>query len=123
MVAGLNIQIRHWRITYSDDNEVGGAVVTGSVVGIYQARMSSNPPSQLLLQQGLETERVFNVTRNGTIDFQERDEIEVYRPTDHPYYGDFFRIRGVRYSDFNRRDPRAYMMLTVSRSVSAHAFQ
>ena len=123
MVAGSNIKIRHWRISYQDDNEVGGAVITGSVIGIYDARKQSSPPSQLLLQQGLETEEISTVTIPGIKDIRERDELEVYRPTDHPDYSKMFRVRGTRFSDFNPRDPRAYTMVTVSRSRRSHAFQ
>lgn len=121
-IAGNNIQIRIWRINYSNDDSVGGAVVTGTVVGTYPARLQSNPEEQLIMQQGLETERTFKINLvPGYLDIRERDELEVSQPTDHPYYGKWFRVRGVSYSSLNKRDPRNYMMLTVSRSVRAHA--
>jgi hypothetical protein len=123
MSAGQNIKIKNWRITNQPDNSVGGSVVTGTVTGYYDARLTAVPPSQLLLQQGLEVERTFNVTVTPVGDIRERDEIEVIAPTDHNYYGARFRVRGVTFSDFNPRDPRAYMLLSVSRSVIAHGRQ
>ena len=120
-LAGNNIRVRIWRTNYSSDDTVGGAVVTGTVVGDYPARLQANPQEQLLLQQGLETERTFKVNIvPGYLDIRERDELEVIQPTDHVYYGQRFRIRGVSYSSLNKRDPRNYLMLTLTRDVRAH---
>lgn len=122
MTAGLNCKSSIWRIGYETDNTVGGAVTTGTVV--YEnvfTRLQSNPEEQLLLQQGLETERTFKVVVvPGTMDIRERDELQITNPTDHIYYGMRFRIRGVTYSNFNPRDPRNYLMLTLTRDVRAH---
>lgn len=120
-LAGNNIRVRIWRTNYSSDDTVGGSVVTGTVVGDYPARLQANPQEQLLLQQGLETERTFKVNIvPGYLDIRERDELEVIQPTDHVYYGQRFRIRGVSYSSLNKRDPRSYLMLTLTRDVRAH---
>ncbi len=93
MTAGLNIKSSIWRIDYETDNTVGGAVTTGTVV--YEnvfTRLQSNPEEQLLLQQGLETERTFKVVVvPGTMDIRERDELQVTAPTDHIYYGQRFK--------------------------------
>lgn len=121
-LAGNNIKIKVWRILYSDDDAVGGAVVTGTCIGKYPARLQANPEEQLLMQQGLETERTFKINIvPGYLDIRERDEITVIAPTDHVYYNKWFRVRGVSYSSLNKRDPRNYMMLTVSISVRAHS--
>lgn len=122
MIAGQNCKFDIWRMTMLDDDSVGGAQVSGSVV--YQnipARFQQMPEQQLLLHQGLETERFF--TANivpGTLEVYERDEVEVVAPSDHQYYGDRFRVVGRRWADFPPRDPRNYMMLTLTRSVRAH---
>jgi hypothetical protein len=125
MVAGLNFRINVWRINYNPDDAIGGAVITGTLVYTdLQARMQANRDVQALLQQGLETDRTFNlVLIPGTLDVRERDEIEVCQPIEHQYYGRRFRIRSVSYSDHNPRDPRNYLMITVSRSVTSHAEQ
>lgn len=121
-IAGNNIKIRIFRINYANDDIVGGAVVTGTVVGDYPARLQANPVEQILEQQGLETDRTFKLNIvPGYLDIRERDELTVIAPTDHIYYNKWFRVRGVSYSSLNKRDPRNYMMLTVSRSVRAHS--
>jgi len=125
MVAGVNCFVDIWRIDYDDDDVVGGAMITGSLKfqnypGFLQAKM----PEQLLLQQGLETERTFQLTLvPGTLDIRERDEVEVAAPPDHMYFGDRFRVRGVEFSNHNPRDPRNYMILQLGRNVRAHERQ
>ena len=124
MPAGYNVKVRIWQINYEDDNAVGGAVISGTSLGIYPGIFDAIPQQQLLLQQGLEVDRTFNLTLvPGTLAIKERDEIEIYEPEDHAYYGDRFRIRGITYSRMNKRDPRNYMMLMLSRSEYAHERQ
>lgn len=125
MIAGSNCRIDIWRISEDDDDIVGGAVITGTLQ--YQnvhARFQSDREDIMLLQQGLETLRTFTFTVFPiTMNIYERDEVEVSYPTDHKYYGDRFRIVSVRYSDFNVRDPRNYIILHATRNVKAHANQ
>jgi len=125
MVAGLNVRFNIWSMDTTDDDIVGGAQITGSC--IYQdvyGRFQANPDQQLLLQQGLETVRTYSANIvPGTLSMKERDEVEISAPTDHPYYQDRFRIMSMRWSDHNPRDPRNYIMLTLTRSVQAHAEQ
>ncbi len=121
--AGLNCRVDIYRIDFGDDDVVGGAVTTGSLQ--FQnilARVQANPTEPLLVQQqGLQALRTFDANViPGTLDIRERDELEVIKPSDHVYYGDRFRIIEVRHSDFNKRDPRNYMMLQMTRSVRAH---
>jgi hypothetical protein len=124
MVAGLNMQIRLWRMTTLSDDDVGGARVSGTAYADYYARMQGQKEEQLLLQQGLETPRTFGVVfAPGNRDVQERDEVEIINPPDHPYYQKRFRIIAMRHSDFNTRDPRSYTMLTLLRSEIAHDVQ
>lgn len=116
-----------WRMSTlsGTDDVVGGAVITGSIVyDQVQGRMQAQPSQQLLLQQGLETERTFTArVIPGTLTIYERDEVEVVEPFDHPYHGLRFRVIGSRYSDFNPRDPRNYILLDLVRDVRAHANQ
>lgn len=125
MVAGLNSKCKIWRENNSDDDAVGGAVITGTVVySNINIRFQAQLTEQLLLQQGLETPRIFSaVLIPGYLDIRERDLIEVIAPLDHVYYGDEFRIVGMRYSNHNKRDPRNYIMLDMVRSVRAHSRQ
>lgn len=125
MIAGSNCRVNIWNISYDDDDEVGGAVVTGSLA--YQnvhARFQSEREDMLIMQQGLETLRIFTFTVfPASMNIRERDEIEVIQPLDHRYYGERFRIMNVRYSDFNVRDPRNYILLHATRSEQAHEQQ
>lgn len=124
MVAGANIKLRIWKIENTPDNSVGGSVITGSVFGIYDARLQENPESQLLLQQGLEIVKTFTaIITPMAIGVQERYEAEVYAPYDHQHFGERMRIRNIRHSDMNPRDPRSYTMLSMSRSDYAHSQQ
>lgn len=120
--AGMNRRCDVWHYTFPTDSIVGGALPTGTVsYWNVPLRMQENQPSQLLLQQGLETQRTFSaVVVPGTLNIYERDEIKIVKPTDDVFYGDFFRVVGVRYSDLNTRDPRNYLMLSLVRSDIAH---
>ena|SRR3990167_6105925 len=125
MTAGQNIRANVWRISQSDDDAVGGSVITGTLQYVnIPFRMQQKPEEQLLLQQGLETTKIFTgIVVPGTLDIQERDEIQISKPLDHQFYGTRFRIISVRFSDFTPRDPRGYIMLTLTRSVRAHGEQ
>lgn len=120
--AGQNCRGNIWRIGWGADDRVGGAVTTGTLEyqNVY-ARFQEQPEEQLILQQGLETTKIYKATIvPGTLDIRERDEFEVSQPLDHFYYGLRFRIINARPSDFNKRDPRNYILLTMTRSERAH---
>lgn len=123
MSAGLNRRCDIYHFTFGADDVVGGSQPTGTVsYWNVPLRMQENAPSQLLLQQGLETIRTFSaLVIPGTMSIYERDEIKITAPRDDVFYGNFFRIIGVRKSDFNTRDPRNYLLLTLVRSDIAHA--
>ena len=126
MTAGMNLLVDVWRITQADDDAVGGASITGTVsFHNVQARMNANEEEQVLLQQGFDTMRTFNMAVvPGTLEIKERDEVVIIRPKNHPYATDRFRVVGIRYQDFNTYDSRRnYMLLSLTRSVRAHAIQ
>ena len=126
MTAGLNLRVGIHRINYDSDDAVGGAMPTGTLQYTnLPASMSSDPPEQLLLQQGLDTVRPFkfNVGYTRGLDIRERDEIEIERPYNHPYVDERFRIKGVQESLHVPYDPRNYIILYATRSVRAHAQQ
>lgn len=81
-----------------DDDAVGGAQSTGSVIHeSVPAAISAISPTQRSLEQGLEVEAMFNFTvRSHNVSLIEKDEIRVVFPTWHEYYNQTFRIRGVR---------------------------
>lgn len=125
MTAGLNLRCTIWRITESTDDAVGGAMITGSAVytGI-ETRIEEQPVQQLLLQQGLETQKTFEaIVSPGWLVIKERDELEVTYPIDDLQYGRRFRIINARLTSMNMRDPRSYLSLTMVRSERAHSLQ
>jgi len=124
-MAGLNVRANIFRMTTMTDDTVGGAMMSGTIAYYdVQARFQASPVQQLLLQQGLETTDTFTATIiPGTLDIRERDEFQLSKPTDHHYYNQRFRIVGVRYSDFNPRNPNNYLMLTLIRRERAHSEQ
>jgi len=125
MPGGMNCRVHIWRIGYDQDDDVGGAMITGSVAySNVHARIEANPEEQILLQQGFETRRTFNaLIVPGSLDIRERDELEIFAPAHHPYYGVRFRIVGVQYSSMDKYNPNNYMRLSMMRSVRSHAIQ
>lgn len=125
MSAGLNVRFNVWRILTSDDDIVGGAMISGSLVyeGV-PGRFQKLNATQVFVEQGLETERVFTCHLvPGTLDIKERDELQLVQPTDHPMCGHRFRVVDFSPSDHNRRDPRSYINIQMTRSVRAHSQQ
>jgi hypothetical protein len=124
-LAGANIRCTIIAINYADDDDVGGAVITGTVAHTNViGRIESNEDEQLLLQQGLETVRTFNALLvPPTITVRERDELEITAPGHHPYYGVRFRIMGVQYPSTDLRNPNSYIRLSMVRSVRSHGNQ
>jgi len=125
MPAGFVTRVRIWRFTHDPDDVVGGAQITGSVLHEnVRARIEQNPEDQLLLQQGLETQKTFNaLVVPGTLDIVERDELQVIAPTHHPYYADRFRITSVQRSSMDVYNPNNYIRLSLVRSVESHTVQ
>jgi len=125
MTAGMNMLFSIVRMNEDSDDYVGGVSITGTVV--YQnvmGRMQGFSPDQIFEAQGIETTKTFSfLFVPVTMDIRERDEAEVSAPFDHHYYGDRFRLTGIRYSDHNPRDPRAYLTAVGSRSERAHDIQ
>ena len=66
MTAGLNIRVDIWRMTEGTDDAVGGAMITGTVAyqDIY-ARLTLRRPSQIMLEQGLEVDKIGDLLLQG----------------------------------------------------------
>lgn len=124
-MAGLRERANIWRINEAPDDVVGGAMVTGTIAyaGV-MTQLDAKMPSQLLLQQGLETQSTYTaIVIPGTMDIRERDEYEPTFPYNHPYLHKRFRIVGVTKSGFLPFDPKNYMVLSMVRSREAHEQQ
>ena len=120
MTAGLNLKVKVWRMNEDDDDVVGGAMITGSAVYFnVNAALTPRRPSQIMLEQGLETDAIYDMTTSarsdtrGYVTLFERDEVEVVHPQGHPLYGLRFRIIGVQPS--KRRPRYGHQHATLSR--------
>lgn len=117
MTAGLNACMRVWRITNPTDDNVGGAMLSGTIAyDSIRCRPTPFAPSQLLVQQGIETHRVFGIiTRPPNMVIYERDVIEITGPSYHPNFGDRFRVVQVQRTAIHPADRRGYMTLLCDR--------
>jgi hypothetical protein len=126
MVAGFNTKVRVWRVSFvTDDDEVGGAVVTGTYIySNIPARLHEKPVDHVFFQQGIEVVKTFQMmVKPSTLMIYDRDEVEITWPPGHRFYGDRFRVMGDAYTNFHNREERGYLILDLTRSVRAHANQ
>jgi hypothetical protein len=102
MTAGLNMKVDIIQINYSDDDNIGGAVTTGTTVySSLPAVLTPRRPSQASLEAGLETDAIYDFTcgathLRGNVIIDERDEILVTWPLTHALYNLRFRVTGVQ---------------------------
>ena len=128
MTAGTNTRFDIYRMESAGDDDVGGAQVTGTLV--YEripGRMKEQEPEQLVLQQGLETTKIFDILLADKkpigMDIRERDELEIVSPYNHHFLSNRFRAIGVRSVGINPSNRRANLLITATRSERAHANQ
>jgi len=119
MRAGNNLQARFWRYTYPVDDEVGGALPSGTVIyDSVEGRVQANTPIPAFAMQGLATNKVMTGEfYPGTLDIREFDQCEVVSPPNHPYYGEKFRIDTIQKPNYHPGDPRGFLILTLVRST------
>jgi hypothetical protein len=125
MTAGLNIAIAIWHYTTPSDDAGGGALASGTYSYPYvNARMEQSRADSLLLQQGLEVVKVWNVLcQPANLLVYERDEIEVVWPNNHRYFHQRFRIVSVEESSINPDVSTGNLLLRVVRREISHANQ
>lgn len=117
MTQGLNLRGTIWRMNQAEDDSGGGAILTGTPVASNQPMgIFSRRPSQISLEQGLETEAIFDATVKCGIVIYERDEVEVTCPTNSPHYGLRFRVMGVQVARRTRAGERHLTLVRTRRS-------
>jgi hypothetical protein len=90
------------QINYSSDDNIGGAVTTGTTVySSLPGVLTLRRPSQQSLEAGLETNDIYDFTctarfYRNRVTIYERDEILVTWPLDHALYNLRFRVTGVQ---------------------------
>ena len=124
-MQGLNLRITIWRILNEPDDEVGGAIITGTpIYGNIRARMAETRPTQVMLEQGLAVDRIWTaIVVPGTLQIYERDELEITSPINHLFLNQRFRILGVRHDSIHPSDLRGHIELHLSRIERARAEQ
>lgn len=124
MTAGFNQILRVWRYStpLGTDDVSGGAQPTGTVLypGV-EGRIYLPSPTMALLDQGLETGKIFTISISGmAIDTRENDVVECVAPVNSFYYGDMFRIIGTPRPSIASNDSRRYLIANARRYELAH---
>ena len=121
MTAGLLHTGRIWRFSYLNDDSVGGALPTGTV--LYTpvfARIFTEKPTLALLEQGLETPELFSaIMEPGDITLNHNDQYEVTAPNISPYKNLKFVIISIQTPSM--LDDRRYVRVVMRRFVVAHS--
>lgn len=132
MAAGLNLCVKIVRNNYPADDDIGGAVPSGTTIydNLHARKIEHLMRSRRLaeldyLDQGIETEEqhLFQIYP-GNLDIRENDLLYIVAPTNHPQYNVPMRVfvqpqRG----GYQVRDPRACMIVPCRRVVSSHVLQ
>ena len=125
MPAGANQIARLWRYETPTDNYVGGAVPVGKI--LYSSlliRISPKTPTMALLEQGLETVKLYDTAISWIAkDIKENDIIEVYEPYDSQYCNMKFRVISVRLPSLRANDHRSQVQVILRRWSDAHSIQ
>jgi hypothetical protein len=123
MTAGLNIHVRFWRMTTPVDDEIGGALPTGTIIyDDIHARIEPMRPDYLLIQQGIETNNLYTcVCRPPNLAIKEYDEVEVVFPLNHNMINKRMLVRNIQDTSIHPSDSRGYLVLTLERKFDAHA--
>lgn len=123
MPAGLVHVCRLIRFNYPNDDSVGGAVPSGTVV--YEnltIRIKSEKPTMALLEQGLQTPTIFSgLLFAGNITIEHNDQIEVTAPPVGFFYGKKFRVLGVQRSSNHPAQDRNQIRVTLRRYEEGHS--
>jgi hypothetical protein len=119
MTAGLLHTGRIWRIAHNDD-AIGGAVPTGTVVySPVWLRIEKYNPTLALLEQGLETPSIYSaIIQPGNIALQNNDQVEITDPNISPYKGLKFVVISDPQSSI--MDNRKYWKVMLRRLEVAH---
>ena len=119
MRAGNNLLARFIRYSYPADDEVGGAVPSGTVIyENVQGRLQDTNPIAAFAIQGQETDKIMTgIFFPGTLNIQEYDQCEITSPPNHPYFGIRFKIDTVQKPNYHPSDPRGFLLLTLIRAT------
>ena len=114
-------------IDYSyNDDEVGGAVPTGTVVETdLPIRIMNQPNTIALLEQGVETTNIYlGRIMKHTADIENNNEIVVTSPANSPYYNWHFRVLGdAQRTSTHASDSRGFLLVNLRRINKSRSIQ
>jgi hypothetical protein len=102
MTAGLHMRVDIIQMNNAADDNIGGAVITGTTVySSLPAVLTPRRPSQAALEAGLETDTIYDFSCKATknrarVVIDERDQILVVFPTTHELFNKRLRVLGVQ---------------------------
>lgn len=121
MTAGLLHTGRILRFSYPADDNLGGAIPSGTV--LYEpvfARIFTEKPTLALLEQGLETPEMFQaILEPGNMDLRHNDQVEITGPNLSPHKNKKFVIVSIQYP--STLDERKYQRVVMRRFEIAHS--
>ena len=122
MPAGLNQVCRLIRFSYLNDDVVGGAVPSGTVLySSLDIRIQSEKPTQALVEQGLQTPTIYTAMLfEGNIEIEHNDQVEVILPAVGWFYGKKFRVIGIQRSSNHPAQDRNQIKLMLRRWEKSH---
>ena len=123
MPSGLNQVCRVIRFSYPQDDQVGGAVPSGTVLyNFLDIRIESQKPTMALEEQGVQTIKLFSAMLfEGNVTIEENDQIEVILPAFGWFYQKKFRVIGVQRDSSHPYLERNQIKLTLRRWELSHA--
>ena len=122
MPAGHNQLAKIYRYTNPNDDSIGGSLPSGTMIhDSVLVRISPINPTIALLEQGLETVKLFKTSVSyNAADLEENDEFLVYEPPESWYNQKRFRVIGVQHASLRPNDPRSQVVVTLRRWDTAH---
>lgn len=122
MPAGSNCSVNIIRYTYPNDDEVGGAYPSGTVLHTYlAARLDEEQTDVTFLQQGIQAQKAFSgIIWGWQLQVREDDDLEVVSPPNHKYFGKRFTIKDAVYDSRHPAIKQKYLLVKMTRSQIAH---
>jgi len=124
LVAGLVLLCNIISYSFSNDDEVGGAEPSGTVVyDNVRLRMENSRNSLDLAIQGFETSKLFSAVvhpQPGMQLVERKHFLQITNPSNSNHYLKMFRIVNIQESNFHPSDPRRYLILNLQRVENTH---
>ena len=112
-MTGLREKFQITRQGYEEDDEIGGAVYTGTVIQTVWGRLQPLSRSMMSLEQGIEAGSNFSLELPNKAQVTENDIVTLVFPKSHEFYQTRFLVTSVQSTSM--RDSRAFKRLVIRR--------